>query len=208
MQSLKHEGCAGLRSHHSLNKPGAMSMRSNLSSYATLSQHATWTRCLTSSRAGHEISADTHIDSSTAAAGGHAAAQAMQHDDSNMNSMSREHAQERAAQAQHTAAQRATAQRYEASFEAKNELALATLTASKAAGRLLLDCLAHAASQRMNAMQNQAINSDTSGQEQQDAFTGIWSAAAAMVCITCSFNIRIMHACSNRLRLLTQNGAQ
>ena len=99
-----------------------------------------------------------------------------------MNSMSRAHAQERAAQAQHAAAQRAAAQQYEASFGAKKELALATLSASKAVGRLLLDCLAHAASQRMHSMHTDAAHSATSAYDQKAAHMNIWSAAAATVC--------------------------
>jgi hypothetical protein len=102
-------------------------------------------------------------------------------DDSDMNSMFRAQASERAAQAQHATEQRAQAQQYATSLRAKNELALATLSASKETGLLLLDCLAHAASQRMKGLNSSGAGLNTAQQQQQLACMGIWSAAAAAV---------------------------
>lgn len=101
-----------------------------------------------------------------------------------MTSMSRVHARERAAQAQYAAAQHVTAQKYKAAFEAKNELALATVTASKVTGKLLLDCLAHAASEHMKVLDAATADPNDEGCQHKIASLGLWSAAAAAVCIS------------------------
>lgn len=83
-------------------------------------------------------------------------------------------------QVQEATGYRTTAQQYKECFEAKSELALATLTASQVTGKLLLDCLAHAAAERIKSLEAGASNS---GPPKQIA--SIWSAAAAAVCTSC-----------------------
>jgi hypothetical protein len=129
----------------------------------------------------HLNSVDDAFASAAAQSYEYSHGQALLCDDSNMSSMLHSHELERCAHAQHVAEQHAKAQQYATSFQAKSELALATLTASKVTGQLLLDCLAHAAAQRMRALDAGAPGLDATSQQQQMACMGIWRAAAAAV---------------------------
>lgn len=153
-----------------------------LSRPTAFSRHTSTVTCSRDIHGSRAVPPDDMLASfATAQLPGPSPGQVMVCGDMNMNSLAREHALDRAAQAEHAAGQRAAAQQYKASFDAKNELALATLTASKVTGQLLLDCLAHAASERMHVLDTGTADPSPAAQQQSIAYMGIWASAAAAV---------------------------